>query len=363
MVMAQTRPSSDPSLNRNQSTTTQPNTIKPNTLNNNTNTLNNQVSPTTTAPVQNGNNMNNTNLNSNQQNLNNQQLNNNNLNPNGTLRENTNTTPVNSDFNNVENTQMNNANRLSTTTNSAAYSVTVPSTVQTSFQAAYPAAGTVTWQQSGDWYRVRHKDESGRIMESSYREDGKTFSRSAGPIKRTFVPDEVMNKAVEMYGVNVYAIGMTKGSDGQEMYNVTLIENGESRTEWMNLDGSSVTNPYRMEMQQTAPTMNSNINITTEQSAEPQTTTPSTDPSQLGGGLPSGSELEHDLNNSSPEMIEPGTGNNEVETSEQMNREGINNGATSEKTLQQMNEQKQEEVEPEATIDSEIPLTPAEPVE
>jgi hypothetical protein len=342
---------------------TQPNTVKPNTLNNNTNTLKNQVSPTTTAPAQNGNMNNQQNLNN--QNLNNQQLNNNGLNPNGTMRENTNTTPVNSDFNNVENTQLNNANRLSTTTNSAAYSVTVPSSVQTSFQAAYPAAGTVTWQQSGDWYRVRHKDESGKIMESSYREDGKTFSRPAGPLKRTYVPDEVMDKAVEMYGVNVYAIAMTKGSEGQEMYNVTVIENGESRTEWMNLDGSSVANPYRMEMQQAAePTMNGNINLNAEQPAQADTTTPSNDPSQLGGGLPSGSELQHDMN--SPEIMEPGTGSNEVQTSEGMNRKGIINGTTSEETMQQMNEQKEEgeaEETQQTEVEPEIPLTPAEPVE
>lgn len=152
----------------------------------------------------------------------------------------------------------------------ATYSVTVPSSVQTSFQAAYPAAATVTWQQSGDWYRARYKDENGKLVETSYREDGRgTFTRSASPLLRTYVPEEAVNKAVELYGANIYAIALVKGSEG-DMYNVTVIENGASKTMWMNADGSAVMNPYRTEESEQKMTTVSET-TTTSESTEPVT--------------------------------------------------------------------------------------------
>lgn len=255
----------------------------------------------------------------------------NNTQPSPTLNNGNTTQPANS---NMNGTTMDNGNTttsatLSTTTNSAAYSVSVPTSVQTSFSTAYPAAGTVTWSQSGDWYRARYR-ENGRLMEASYREDGKSFTRVASPVLRTYVPEDVVNKALDMYGVNVYAIAMTKNAEGQNMYNVTLIDGGQSRTEWMNEDGSSIMSPYRTE----ADDASANTNAETQ-----QTTTTETIPAEqvLDNTEPvENSDIQDDMMTDEPierEMIEQGTEQQQLEPDNQMNTEGINNGKSSEDTL------------------------------
>src|SRR6185436_15526640 len=101
-----------------------------------------------------------------------------------------------------------------------------------------------SWYQSGDWYVARYVD-NGQIKQVSYREDGKVLTAMMSPVRKSFVPDEIVNQAILKYGANLYAIGSSKGSDGQDMYHVTLIENGQSRTEWMNSDGSTADNHFR----------------------------------------------------------------------------------------------------------------------
>ena len=77
------------------------------------------------------------------------------------------------------NNNYNTGTPATTDMNTTTYSVTVPTSVQTTFKAAYPSAATATWRQSGDWYSARYKDENGKLMEASYREDGKSFVREA----------------------------------------------------------------------------------------------------------------------------------------------------------------------------------------
>jgi hypothetical protein len=238
-------------------------------------------------------------------------------------------TNTNVNVNTMDNSNMTTSGTLSSTTNSAAYSVSVPASVQTTFTTAYPAAGSVTWQQSGDWYRARYR-ENGRLMEASYREDGKSFTRAASPVLRTYVPEEVVNKALDMYGMNVYAIAMTKGAEGQSMYNVTLIENGQSKTEWMNEDGSTVMSPYRTEADDASANMNNN--------ATQQTSTTETIPAEqaLDNTEPvDNSNMQDDMIDEPGEqrIIEQGEEQQQLDPDNQMNTEGINNGTTSEETL------------------------------
>jgi len=254
LIMAQTtKPSPDPNTNRN-TTTQQAATPNSNsTLNNNTNTNKNSLNNQTTPSVQPNNTVNGNktmmndstppNGNTNMNNMNNSNLNNSNLN--------------NSNQNNS--TDPNMTGSLGSTSANAAYSVSVPTSIQSSFSTAYPTVGSsVVWQQSGDWYRARYM-ENGKLMEASYREDGKSFTRAASPIMRTYVPEETVNRVMQQYGMNVYAIAAAKGADGQNVYNVTLIENGQSRTEWMNEDGSPIQSPYRTEMDEQQKS-NSNMN-------------------------------------------------------------------------------------------------------
>jgi hypothetical protein len=319
MVMAQTtpsqttRPSTEPSLNRNTNTTpTSVNQSNNSTLNNNgnpNNTTNTTTNPNNPQQPPVNNNMNNTPANS-------------------TL--NSNTMP--------ENSNPNMKGTLNSTTANASYSVSVPTSVQTSFTTAYPAAGTAVWSQSGDWYRARYM-ENGKLMEASYREDGKTFTRPASPIMRTYVPEETVSKALEMYGMNVYAIAGSKGTDGQMRYNVTIIENGQSRTEWMNEDGSAVTNPYRTEMDEQPANQNMN-NTNGQQPADAGTTdqaepvinreTPATDPENstdlIYDEYQPASTLEESNN---PQQVDPDN---------KMNNEGLNNGTSSDNLIRRNDE-------------------------
>lgn len=318
MVMAQTtpsqttRPSTEPSLNRNTNTTP---TTTPTSVNQSTNsTLNNGNLNNTTTP-------NNTQQPPVNSNLNNTPANN-------TL--NSNTMPENSNPN-VNGT-------LNSTSANAAYSVSVPTSVQTSFTTAYPAAGTAVWSQSGDWYRARYM-ENGKLMEASYREDGKAFTRPASPIMRTYVPEETVSKALEMYGMNVYAIAGSKAADGQMRYNVTIIESGQSRTEWMNEDGSAVTNPYRTEMDDQPANQNINngqqpADAPTTDQAEPviNRETPATDPENS-------TDMIYDEYQPAS-TLEPSDNPQQVDPDNKMNTEGLNNGTSSENLIRRNDEVK-----------------------
>ena len=136
------------------------------------------------------------------------------------------------------------SNTAMLSTANTTYEVNVPASIRTSFTTSYPDVTTSSWYQSGDWYVARYVD-NGQIKQVSYREDGKVLNTMMSPVRKSFVPDEIMNQAIQKYGASLYAVGSSKGTDGQEMYNVTLIENGQSRTEWMNTDGSTADNHFR----------------------------------------------------------------------------------------------------------------------
>lgn len=366
MVMAQTTPSQQtrpstepnrnttttpPSVNNQQTTTpasvTQQPTNTPATLNQQpaNSTLNNTSTQQLPTPVNSPNgavNGHNTIMDANRNAPANNNMNN--TQPNSTL--NGNTMPVNSNSGNMNNSNMNNMNNanmngtlngttngtLGSTTANAAYSVTVPTSVQTSFTTAYPAAGNSSWSQSGDWYRARYM-ENGKLMEASYREDGKAFTRPASPIMRSYVPEEAVSKALEMYGMNVYAIAASKSADGQMRYNVTIIENGQSRTEWMNEDGSAVTNPYRTEMddQSTNQQMNNNNG---QQVIEPAAIDQAA-PATINSAPVADPQNNTNMNNNETQQqstLKQGEGSQQVTPDNRMNNSGINN-ATGSDTL------------------------------
>ena len=127
-----------------------------------------------------------------------------------------------------------------------------------------------------------------------------------------------------MYGADIYAIAMVKGSEG-DMYNVTVIENGEAKTMWMNADGSVVMNPYRREnIEQNE--MNTTEPATTEPVAEPATTTPVENSTPVEGEQPK-QEIMDTMDDQQP-VIEEGQ-TSELDESGRLNKEGINNGKSS----------------------------------
>lgn len=314
-VLAQTQPTQNPNARTN------PANASPTT---NTNVNSNTVTPDPNST------MNNKQLNSQSpertNNLNATKPENSNTNNNNT---NNNVNENNSSENRITNlpTASEEVNTPVTTTTVA--TVNVPSSIQGSFSAAYPAASDVKWSQSGDWYRARYR-ENGQIMQISYREDGKSLTMPASPVLRTYVPEEIVSKAIEVYGINIYAIAKTRGQDGQDMYNVTVIENGTAKTEWMNSDGSTVMTPHRVADDQM---VSNGKGLRSVETVEVSTTTTVSDEPVTEGTMNTNTENSATL---SPETVSSATPEGRLDESQpkdptdatpDANQEALNNPA------------------------------------
>lgn len=139
---------------------------------------------------------------------------------------------------------MQNATEMQTTQTSTnfynAYGtvVNVPATTQSYLMRDYPSANNVTWQQSGDWYRANYINNN-RNMQVYYAPNGNSFT-VALPVIQSWVPEEVVTSALHLYGTNIYSINKIKGASGQELYQVTILDNGTSRSEYLNANGGTV---------------------------------------------------------------------------------------------------------------------------
>jgi hypothetical protein len=138
---------------------------------------------------------------------------------------------------------------LSTTFSYDAYSTynaALPTYMQTYVVRDYPMATDVRWQQNGDWWHGYYLN-NGAPSHVFYNERGQTFM-AALPVRQTFVPDEIVSKAVSIWGPVMYDIHAIKGSEGQDVYHVRIIENGTLASQYMGADGSKVIDVYRMEI-------------------------------------------------------------------------------------------------------------------
>ncbi|HKP31391.1 MAG TPA: hypothetical protein VJT83_01640, partial [Chitinophagaceae bacterium] len=271
------------------------------------------------------------------------------------------TKPENTNNINAQNTQVTTENSITNlptvneqntnipVTTTATYTVNVPVSIRGSFETAYPSATNVTWQQSGDWYRARYR-ENGQIMQISYREDGKSLAMPAAPVLRTYVPEEIVSKAIDVYGLNVYAIAKTRGQDGQDMYNVTVIENGQSKSEWMNADGTTAMTPHRISDDQMVTNEKA---IRSNETVEASTTTTVTEEAETTGTMNTNTENSATL---SPETVNSAKPNDRLDESQQKdstetttdaNQEALNNAATDNNVRRETEES--DDVEPSVT--------------
>jgi hypothetical protein len=163
---------------------------------------------------------------------------------------------------------------MNTTTYNAYATTTanVPSSVQNTFMKEYPTAGNTTWQQTADGYKATYTT-GGRNMHVYYGRNNASYA-VALPVLQTYVPEEVVAKAISNYPNDLYAITMVKGLDSQDVYGITLLNSGgETKMEWMAMDGSPILNVFRtdtdsmmMNQPQTMPsatdTSHMNMNMT-----------------------------------------------------------------------------------------------------
>jgi len=150
--------------------------------------------------------------------------------------------------------------------------VSVPTSIQTSFQQTNPTASDVRWEQNNQFYRASYS-VGARRMKTFYDMRGNSFSLAL-PVTQSLVPDEVIEKAYQLHGDNIYDIVRLQGAnDSIDIYQVRVIENGTVRAEKMHADGSAVMpeeliNPFgrKDSAQQDMNNMNQNWNQQTTDS-------------------------------------------------------------------------------------------------
>lgn len=163
-------------------------------------------------------------------------------------RMNRNSNRMNMNSDSMRNNAMRTNDTLSTNRAYSAYGITsanVPSNIQMYFQRDNPSATNVTWQQNGDWYQGTY-NHNGHYSHVYYNRTGATYTVSL-PVTETYVPDDIINKVSNMYGPTIYDVTTLKSNtdSSKNIYQVRVIENGQLRAQWINEDGSSVTDPFR----------------------------------------------------------------------------------------------------------------------
>lgn len=150
--------------------------------------------------------------------------------------------------NGMNNTDVNASGSLNSTNNSAAYGVAVtglPANVQMRFNQDFPAGvnNTYNWSQYGDWFNTYYLG-NGRLTQYFYDTRGNGYSLAL-PVIQSYVPEDIIEKALNKYGTNLYSIGMVKTADSSHAYQVGLIRNGQMSMQYLDDNGVSVNNVWR----------------------------------------------------------------------------------------------------------------------
>jgi len=191
-----------------------------------------------------------------------------------------------SNSNTTTNQQMNSSTNLNSNTyntsdqmyntNASYNAYGIPNYVQMNFQTRYPNVTNLTWMApTADWYHAYFPLDS-RYTHVYYSTDpyydvayypervtGYTLSL---PVLQTWVPDDVISTATNLYKQNLYDITALKGSNKQDIYQVRVMDNGELKTIWMDANGTAVTDYWRTEDQM-------NMNNTTDMNSATSTDT------------------------------------------------------------------------------------------
>lgn len=180
---------------------------------------------------------------------------------------------------NQTNTNLNNnstTSQYNTTSTSNYNAYGIPNYVQMNFQTQHPNVSNLTWTSpTADWYHGYYSDANGRYTHIYYSTDpyynvqyypervlGYTVSL---PVLQTYVPDEVITAATNMYKQNLYDITALKGKDSQQVYQVRVQDNGELKSMWMDANGTAVTDYWRMDEQMNM--TNANTQTSTDSNA------------------------------------------------------------------------------------------------
>ena len=120
----------------------------------------------------------------------------------------------------------------------------VPAYIRTDFETNYPGVTVITWEPVNTFWRASYTQDN-RITYIYYNEAGVNF-RTALPVIQNSVPEEIVTRAIHVYGPVVYGITKMKAANDNDVYQLRLLENGSIKTVWMDADGKAVTDVYKL---------------------------------------------------------------------------------------------------------------------
>lgn len=100
---------------------------------------------------------------------------------------------------------------------------------------------------------------------------------AALPVLQSYVPENILSNAKNTYGERLYSIKGVKSGNGEDVYQITLVDNQQSSVAWMGATGAEVAYVYRTDETNTMATGTNNTNTNTATEPAPVSTEPVTD--------------------------------------------------------------------------------------
>jgi hypothetical protein len=123
----------------------------------------------------------------------------------------------------------------------------LPANVQMRFSQDFPAGAgnSYAWNQYGDWFHT-HYTKDGRLWQYFYSQRGDGYALAL-PVVQTYVPENIINSALQKFGASLYSIGMVKTNSGNDAYQLGLLQNGQLTTQYFDENGATVPDVWRVE--------------------------------------------------------------------------------------------------------------------
>lgn len=123
----------------------------------------------------------------------------------------------------------------------------LPANVQMRFSQDFPAGAgnSYTWNQYGDWFHTYYTKD-GRLWQYYYTQRGDGYALAL-PVIETYVPENIINSALQKYGSSLYSIGMVKTNSGNNAYQIGLIQKGQLTSQYFDENGATVADVWRVE--------------------------------------------------------------------------------------------------------------------
>jgi hypothetical protein len=125
----------------------------------------------------------------------------------------------------------------------------LPANVQMRFSQDFPtgANSQYTWHQYGDWFHT-HYNNNGRLIQYFYDQRGSGYSLAL-PVLHTYVPENIIASAISKYGTSLYSISMVRTADSSNSnaYQIGLLQRGQMSMQYLDENGASVANVWRVD--------------------------------------------------------------------------------------------------------------------